>query len=99
MCNANTDVYTHIWTDALVHPFPDFNINHQCKDFSAVMEWQEKNGLDEESFVALKKPEGYAYRKMSRKFKEVNEWEFESEEEKEELEELLENADPDGENA
>ncbi|PMD63759.1 uncharacterized protein K444DRAFT_522224 [Hyaloscypha bicolor E] len=97
MCNANTDVYTHIWTDTLVHPFPDFNINHQCKDFSAVMEWQEKNGLDEESFVALKRPEGYPYMKMSRKFKEVNGWEFESEEEKEELEELLENADPDGE--
>jgi hypothetical protein len=76
MCQANTDMYTHIWTDTLEHPFPDFNIDHQCKDYNAVMDWQSKNALDEEEFVRLKRPEGYAFRKMSHKFKEIHGWEF-----------------------
>ncbi|RYP78637.1 hypothetical protein DL769_003133 [Monosporascus sp. CRB-8-3] len=80
MCNANMDVYTHIWTDTLEHPFPDFNIDHQCKDFSAVLDWQKKNGLDETKFVDLKRPEGYQFRKMNHKFKEIHGWKFGPEE-------------------
>lgn len=76
MCNANTDVYTHIWTDTLTHPFPDFNIDHKCKNFDAVVEWQEKNAMDERAFVALTRPEGYPYRKMTHKFKEIHGWQF-----------------------
>jgi Mycotoxin biosynthesis protein UstYa len=74
MCNANTDVYTHIWTDTLDHQFPDFNINHQCKDFGAILEWQDQNGLDEKAFVHLRRPDGYPYHVMNHKFKEIHGW-------------------------
>ncbi|KAK8044806.1 hypothetical protein PG993_004830 [Apiospora rasikravindrae] len=76
MCNANTDVYTHIWTDTLTHPFPDFNIDHKCKNFEAVVAWQNENALDEKAFVALTRPEGYPFRKMTHKFKEIHGWLF-----------------------
>ena len=74
MCQASTDVYTHIWTDALPHPFPNFQLNHKCKDFGAVLEWQRENGLDEERFLQLERPEGYPYRTMNHRFKDVNGW-------------------------
>ena len=79
MCSASTDVYTHIWTDTLEHPFPDFNIRHQCKSWGVIREWQQENALDERAFVGLKRPEGYPYRVMTHKFKEIHGW-FESHE-------------------
>ncbi len=79
MCSANTDVYTHIWTDTLEHPFPDFNIDHQCKDWDAILAWQQQNALDEDAFVALRRPEGYPYRVMAHEFKEIHGWFLEHE--------------------
>ncbi|KAI0151869.1 hypothetical protein GGR57DRAFT_492858 [Xylariaceae sp. FL1272] len=76
MCTANTDVYTHIWTDTVPWAFPDFNINHRCRDFSAIQEWQEKHAIDEDAFLDVKRPEGYPFRVMSHRFKEVHNWPF-----------------------
>ncbi|KAL2705643.1 hypothetical protein AAEP93_000893 [Penicillium crustosum] len=81
MCSANTDVYTHIWTDTLDHAFPDFNIEHKCKNYDAVLAWQQKNALDEDNFVALRRPEGYPYRTMTHKFKEIHGWFLQHEDE------------------
>ncbi|SPQ23037.1 457e02ec-0751-4628-9db1-f6dab1287fee [Thermothielavioides terrestris] len=74
MCSASTDVYTHVWTDTLEHPFPDFNIQHRCKDYDAVLAWQRHNALDEGAFVDLRRPEGYPYRVMTHEFKEIHGW-------------------------
>lgn len=74
MCTASTDVYTHLWTDTLEHPFPDFNVQHQCKNYDTIMAWQEQNAVDEDEFVALRRPEGYPYRVMTHKFKEIHGW-------------------------
>lgn len=74
MCNANTDVYSHFWTDTFQHPFPDFNIPHQCKNFDSILSWQRKNALDEERFVGLQKPDQYPYSVMNHRFKEVHGW-------------------------
>ncbi|EHK98252.1 hypothetical protein M7I_6019 [Glarea lozoyensis 74030] len=71
---ATTDVYTHVWTDTLDHAFPDFNTEHKCKDFGQILEWQDKNAIDEEKFVNLTRPEGYKYQKMTHKFKEIHGW-------------------------
>ena len=73
MCTANTDVYTHFWTDTLETPFPDFNINHKCRDFEAIKEWQNENAVDEHKFVDLRRPDEYGLpRVMSHRFKEVH---------------------------
>lgn len=34
MCTGNVDIYTHYWMDAQKHAFPDFNINHKCRDLT-----------------------------------------------------------------
>ena len=74
MCSASSDIYTHIWTDTLEHPFPDFNINHQCKDFDSILRWQDSMAVNETAFVGLRRPENYAYRVMNHKFKEIHGW-------------------------
>jgi Mycotoxin biosynthesis protein UstYa len=72
MCNANVDVYTHTWNDAVPYPFADFNINHQCRDFDAILEWQEENSVDMAQFLAMRRPAETFEHKMSHSFKEVN---------------------------
>ncbi|KAL4861735.1 hypothetical protein BDV12DRAFT_203706 [Aspergillus spectabilis] len=77
LCHANGDVYTHIFTDGVEHPWPDFGIGHQCSsDLGAVMEFQRVNGVDEHNFVDLKADDegqrGVGVHKMSSWFKKVN---------------------------
>ncbi|EMF09214.1 uncharacterized protein SEPMUDRAFT_144072 [Sphaerulina musiva SO2202] len=56
MCQASVDVYTHVWTDSLLQPFPDFNTTKTCRNFDAVLNWQERNGVGLEEFYKLRKP-------------------------------------------
>jgi len=56
MCTANTDLYTLNWMETQGYPFPDFNINHQCRDFGALLEWRKENGVDIDMWVAMEKP-------------------------------------------
>lgn len=56
MCQASVDVYTHVWTDSLLQPFPDFNTTKTCRNFDAILNWQERNGVDLEEFYKLRKP-------------------------------------------
>ncbi|KAG9195014.1 hypothetical protein G6011_00134 [Alternaria panax] len=78
MCQANTDVYTHVWTDTVVQPFPDFQINHRCKNFDAILDWQEHNSIDLHQFYKMRKPEEYGEAiQMSEEFKDLwREYEF-----------------------
>ncbi|THC95118.1 hypothetical protein EYZ11_005402 [Aspergillus tanneri] len=69
LCNANTDIYTHFWTDAVEHPWPDFNIPHKCRDFSAILDWQNKHAVNEEMFVGMKRPDDQRPHRMSSHFK------------------------------
>ena len=72
MCNADVNVYTHYWTDTFTEPIADFEINHQCRDFDAILNWQEKTSLDMKKFKSMTRPEGAPIQRMSRKFKEVH---------------------------
>jgi hypothetical protein len=45
MCTGNTDVLTFNWMETQKWPFPDFFVNHQCRDFDAIVRWQEENAL------------------------------------------------------
>lgn len=71
LCQANTDIYTHIWTDAQATAWPDFNVNAQCRDFDAVKSWHKKNAVDLKSFDNLRAPSGAKIHRMSREFKKV----------------------------
>ena len=56
MCNANTDVITYNWVKGQDNPFPDFNTNHKCRDFDALVEWQYANRVDYERSKTLVRP-------------------------------------------
>jgi hypothetical protein len=45
MCTGNVDVLTFNWMKAQPLPFTDFFVNHQCRDFDAIVQWQEENAL------------------------------------------------------
>ncbi|KAK5994534.1 hypothetical protein PT974_05012 [Cladobotryum mycophilum] len=74
LCQATTDVYTHIWTDGVEYPFPDFSAQHKCRDFDAIKSWNDKNAVDVNNFVKLRAPPGAHVHRMSREFKELNGW-------------------------
>jgi len=72
MCTANTDIYTHVWTDTLPNPYPDFNINHKCRNFDKLLSWHDQHSVDESKFWILRKPEDHGPAlNMKHKFKEI----------------------------
>ncbi|KAH8602871.1 hypothetical protein B0O99DRAFT_560560, partial [Bisporella sp. PMI_857] len=58
ICTTNTDLNTMNWMETQHHPFPDFSINHQCRDFGALVAWRKENSVDMEKWHAMQKPEG-----------------------------------------
>ncbi|KAK0119402.1 hypothetical protein ONS95_010854 [Cadophora gregata] len=58
MCNANTDLITLQWMEKQDNPFPDFSINHQCRDFNVLADWRDKNAVDMNKWDKMKKPVG-----------------------------------------
>ncbi|KAK4182495.1 hypothetical protein QBC35DRAFT_547483 [Podospora australis] len=74
LCQASTDVDTHIWTDGVEHPFPDFRNERKCRDYSAIKKWHNRNAVNVENFVALRAPEGAKVHRVTRKFKEIHGW-------------------------
>ncbi|KAH6653026.1 hypothetical protein BKA67DRAFT_536728 [Truncatella angustata] len=74
LCQANTDVYTHIWTDGVDRPFPDFSVNHQCRDYDAIKSWHDQNAVDVDNFVELRAPPDAKVHRMSREFKDLHGW-------------------------
>ncbi|KAE8385345.1 hypothetical protein BDV23DRAFT_176292 [Aspergillus alliaceus] len=78
LCRANTDIYTHMWTDAVGHPWPDFNIPHKCTNFRAILEWQRGHGVDEHMFVDMRRPVDQQPHRMSSKFKKDNRYDGEN---------------------
>ncbi|RAK99262.1 oxidase ustYa family protein [Aspergillus ibericus CBS 121593] len=74
MCNANVDIYTHFWADAQLNAFPDFSVNHKCRDFDAILSWQEAHSVDVDAFAAIRKPPDSLARVMSHRFKDLFGW-------------------------
>lgn len=58
MCNANTDLITLQWMKTQDNPFPDFSVNHQCRDFDVLVEWRKTESVDVEKWNRMKKPIG-----------------------------------------
>jgi hypothetical protein len=74
MCTGNVDVYTHIWVDAQLLPFPDFNINHKCRDFDTILAWQERNAITMDRLENIRVPDDYKVHVMNHEFKQVFNW-------------------------
>ncbi|KAF5708073.1 hypothetical protein FMUND_10792 [Fusarium mundagurra] len=58
MCNGNLDIITFNWVETQSNPFPDFAVNHQCRDFDAIYEWQDKHSVPKEWGRNVTRPAG-----------------------------------------
>ncbi|KAF4998983.1 hypothetical protein FGRMN_2782 [Fusarium graminum] len=58
MCNGNLDIITFNWVETQTNPFPDFAVNHQCRDFDAIYEWQDKHSVPKEWGRNVTRPTG-----------------------------------------
>ena len=43
MCTADAGVFSYVWVDRYPKPFPDFSVQHKCRNFDAVLGWAEEN--------------------------------------------------------
>ncbi|KAK1751259.1 hypothetical protein QBC47DRAFT_351277 [Echria macrotheca] len=75
MCTGNVDIYTSFWMDAQLQPFSDFNMDHKCRDFDAILAWQEKHAVPLDKYGSIRRPEGEGYKVMGKEFKKVFDWE------------------------
>ncbi|KAF9779932.1 hypothetical protein IL306_001060 [Fusarium sp. DS 682] len=58
MCNGNLDIITFNWVETQTNPFPDFAVKHQCRDFDAIYEWQDKHSVPKEWGRNVTRPVG-----------------------------------------
>ncbi|KAF5587860.1 hypothetical protein FPANT_6800 [Fusarium pseudoanthophilum] len=58
MCNGNLDIITFNWVETQSNPFPDFAVNHQCRDFDAIYDWQDKHSVPKEWGRNVTRPAG-----------------------------------------
>lgn len=73
-CSASVDVYPSVWMDAQKYPFPDFNIDKKCRDFDALLAWQEENSVDIDEVAKIYPRPDSRIHTMSHEFKEVVRW-------------------------
>lgn len=61
MCNSDMHVVTHDWVDHTTGAWPDFSVNHQCRDYEKLMSWIDGARLmTSDSDFRWTRPEGAA---------------------------------------
>ena len=46
MCNADAGVITYEWADGFEHPEENYRLKKKCRDYEALLEYQERNKID-----------------------------------------------------
>ncbi|CAD6444379.1 4caf3544-55f1-43c9-a686-2f3867f19e4f [Sclerotinia trifoliorum] len=49
MCDADTAFITYNWMKGYRSPSPNFNVQHECRDFNAILEYARDNQVDKEN--------------------------------------------------
>ncbi|OAT10641.1 hypothetical protein, variant 2 [Blastomyces gilchristii SLH14081] len=55
-CYGNTDMITVAWVGDHGKLWPDFSINHKCRDFDAIMKWNLEHAVDVGKFSRMPLP-------------------------------------------
>ncbi|KAH8426141.1 uncharacterized protein LDX57_003882 [Aspergillus melleus] len=50
LCNADPAILTMSYVEHQEAPWPDFNINRQCRDYGTLMEWAKSREIDRENW-------------------------------------------------
>ena len=53
MCDADASIITYSWVKGHAAPHPNFNVEHKCRDFGAVLQYARKQQLDPEDDWAV----------------------------------------------
>ena len=70
MCSASVEPIVHYWVDIQQVPFPNFNDKHICRDFDAILNWQEDHSVDVSYFAStVRKPYDVQVHHMSEAYK------------------------------
>ena len=59
MCNSDVDIVTHNWRRGTYRPIADFDNPHKCRDFEALLKWNEANEVPlstERGFDTIRRP-------------------------------------------
>ncbi|OAX77925.1 hypothetical protein ACJ72_07772 [Emergomyces africanus] len=55
-CYGNTDMLTVAWVGQNGRLWPDFSINHRCRDFDTILNWNLEHAVDVEKFNHMPVP-------------------------------------------
>lgn len=58
MCDADVGVLTYYWNEKVSTPRANFNTQHKCRDFEAVLEWSHKKAAKDPLGEKLTKTQG-----------------------------------------
>ena len=58
MCDADVGVLTYYWDEKVSTPRANFNTQHKCRDFEAVLGWSHKNAAKDPLGGKLTKTQG-----------------------------------------
>lgn len=48
-CEADTSIITYNWMKGHARPHPNFNVQHQCRDFGAVLKFAQDHQIDKDN--------------------------------------------------
>lgn len=49
MCDADTSIVTYNWMKGHSRPHPNFNVQHQCRDFGTALKFAQDNQIDKDN--------------------------------------------------
>ena len=58
MCTADVTLITGVWVEGYPRLSADFNTQHKCRDYEALIEWNREQANRPESYAHLRKPDG-----------------------------------------
>ncbi|KAF2244522.1 hypothetical protein BU26DRAFT_523172 [Trematosphaeria pertusa] len=58
MCDADTGVLTYVWVKGHSKPFPDFRVQHKCRNFDAVLQWVKDHQTYQSGSTGIKRVQG-----------------------------------------
>ncbi|OCK85552.1 hypothetical protein K432DRAFT_342938 [Lepidopterella palustris CBS 459.81] len=56
MCTADDQIVTFRWVKGVSGPYPYFNTKHECRDYEALLEWDEERRADKNMLEGYKWP-------------------------------------------
>ncbi|KAM3476226.1 hypothetical protein MY8738_007027 [Beauveria namnaoensis] len=72
MCTGSVDVVTYQWLESQHRPWPDFDVNHKCRNFDDIVAWQEEHAVPVTWGRNVTRPMGFQEVRMPDLFFELN---------------------------